>query len=109
MHLDSIVNLFMQLLAALHIVRSEPAAYTFGLEVCIQPLGEDLVFAGVADKAGVELDRAVHGANEVNKNRRSRPRPSEKRLESCPVSVQGYQCRLSKGQSASPFPESWPG
>src|SRR5215831_4185636 len=67
MHLDGAVNLLMQLLAALHIGRREPAAHSPGLEVGIQPLGKKLVFAGIADEAGVELNRSAHRADEVNK------------------------------------------
>jgi len=42
--------------AALNVVRSKPAAHTFVLQVGIEAVGEVLVFGGVADEAGVELD-----------------------------------------------------
>jgi hypothetical protein len=55
MNADGFVDLLMQLPASLKIVRREPATYTFGLEISIQPVGEFLVLCRVTDETGVEL------------------------------------------------------
>jgi hypothetical protein len=56
MHLDDFVDLFMKLAPSLNIIRREPAADTFGLEVGVKLVCEALVFGGVTDKARVELN-----------------------------------------------------
>jgi hypothetical protein len=53
---DGLINLFVNLLAACDVMRCKPAADSFGLQVGIKAIGELLIFAGVADEAGVVLD-----------------------------------------------------
>ena len=43
---------------ALHVVRREPAADAFVLQVRVQAVGKLLVFGGIADEAGIELKGA---------------------------------------------------
>jgi hypothetical protein len=40
-------------------MRREPATNAFVLQVGVEPIGEHLVFARVADEAGMELDRFI--------------------------------------------------
>src|SRR5262249_46143159 len=42
-----------------HVVGGKPAAHAFVLQVGVEALGESMIFAGVADEAGVVLDRIV--------------------------------------------------
>ena len=56
---DSFINLLVDLLAGGHVMRGKPAADPFVLQVSVEAVGELLVFGGVADEAGVELDRLV--------------------------------------------------
>jgi len=62
---DGFVDLLVDLLAGGHVVRGEPAADAFILEVGVEAVGEGLVFGGVADEAGVELDGLVEEGWEV--------------------------------------------
>ncbi len=55
---DGFVDLLVDFLAALNVVRGKPTAYAFVLQVGVEAVGEGLVFGGVADEAGVELDGA---------------------------------------------------
>jgi hypothetical protein len=49
------VDLLVELPAALNVVRSEPAAHAFVLQVGVEPVGEVLVFGGVADEALIKV------------------------------------------------------
>ena len=62
---DGFVNLLVNLFAASHVVRGEPAADAFVLEVGVEAVGEGLVLGRVADKAGVELDGLVQQGWEI--------------------------------------------
>ena len=53
---DGFVDLLVEFLAALNVVRGKPAAHAFVLKVGVEAVGEGLVFGGIADEAGVELD-----------------------------------------------------
>src|ERR1019366_4223681 len=53
---NGLVDLLMDLLPAMYIVRRKPAAHAFVLQVGMNPLGKLLVVRRVADEAGVELD-----------------------------------------------------
>jgi hypothetical protein len=53
---DGFVDLLVEFPAALNVVRGKPAAHAFALQVGVEAVGEVLVFGGVADEAGVELD-----------------------------------------------------
>ncbi len=46
---DRFVNAYADLVANLHIYESEPAAYTFALQISIQLVGKILVAAGMAN------------------------------------------------------------
>jgi hypothetical protein len=59
MQADGFIDLFMQFAPSLHVMRGEPAADAFGLEVGMQAFGKVLVLGGVTDEAGIELNR-VH-------------------------------------------------
>jgi len=49
------VDLLMNLLSGLYIVRREPAADAIVLQIGMQAGGEFLIFGGIADEAGIEL------------------------------------------------------
>ncbi len=51
MNANGVVNLFVELLAALDIVRSEPAADTVVLEITMETVSEWLIFGAEADEA----------------------------------------------------------
>jgi hypothetical protein len=55
-HADGFVDLLVELPAALNVMRGKPAAQAFVLQAGVEAVGEDLVFGGVADEAGEELD-----------------------------------------------------
>ena len=55
-HLDGFVDLLVDFLAALDIVRREPAADALRLQIGVKAVGEVLVLGGVADEAGVEVE-----------------------------------------------------
>ena len=65
MEADGFVDLLVDLFAGGHVVRGEPAADAFVLEVGVETVGEILVFGGVADEAGVELDGLIEEGWEV--------------------------------------------
>jgi len=60
MDADSFINACADVLAPFQVFRCKPAAHIVALQVSIQAFGEGLVFAGIADKAGVVLNRLVH-------------------------------------------------
>jgi hypothetical protein len=53
---DGVVDLLVNLAAAFNIVGRKPAAHAFVLQIGVEPIGELLVFGGVADEARIELD-----------------------------------------------------
>ena len=55
-HPDRCVDRIPDLRADGHIVRREPASYTFVLQVGMKPIGEHLVFGRVADETRIVLD-----------------------------------------------------
>src|SRR5208337_5409917 len=65
MQADGLVNLLVELLAGFNIVRRKPAAHAFVLQAFVQTVGELLVLAGIADEAGVELNRAADKGTDV--------------------------------------------
>jgi len=66
---DRFVDLLMDFLSSLYIVRREPAADAFVLQIRVQAVGEFLIFGGIADEAGIELNgirsQRLHVGNEV--------------------------------------------
>ena len=54
---DGVVDCIADFGADFHILRRKPAAHALALKVGVQPLRQLLVFAGVADEAGVKLNR----------------------------------------------------
>ena len=67
MQSNRLVDLLVQLAAALDVVRREPAAHALGLQVGMEPLGKLLVFGRVADEAGVELDRTSLSSTDIGR------------------------------------------
>jgi hypothetical protein len=57
MEANSLIDLLVYFLAACDVMRRKPAPHPLGLQIGVQPISELLIFAGVADEAGVELDR----------------------------------------------------
>jgi hypothetical protein len=57
---NGLIDTLPDLVAGLHVFRCEPTAHAFTLQVGIEPLGKATVSVGIADKAGVVLDRALH-------------------------------------------------
>jgi hypothetical protein len=55
----------MQLPAGCYVMRRKPAAHAFRLQVGVQPLSEVLIFRGIADEAGVELDGLADEGSDV--------------------------------------------
>lgn len=53
---DGLLNLVVKLFAAPGIVWDKPATYSCGLQISMKVVGKLLVFAGVADETGIELD-----------------------------------------------------
>ena len=51
MQANGLVNLLVQLASSLDVVRREPAAYAFGLQVSMEPLGKLLVLCRIADES----------------------------------------------------------
>jgi hypothetical protein len=51
-----LIDLFMELSAALDVMGRKPAAYPLGLQVGIEAFSKLLVLARIADEAGVELE-----------------------------------------------------
>jgi len=62
---DRFVDLLVDLFAGSHVMRGEPAADAGVLEVGVEAVGEGLVFGGVGDEAGVELDGLIEERWEV--------------------------------------------
>src|SRR5439155_1594890 len=62
---DGLVDRVEDLGADPHVLRREPAADALGLKVGVQPAGEGVVLAGVADEARVVLDRLVEQRRQV--------------------------------------------
>jgi hypothetical protein len=56
---DGLVDALPDFVTGLHVFRSEPAAHPLALQIGIQPLGKALIFARIANKAGVVLDRVL--------------------------------------------------
>jgi hypothetical protein len=56
---DRLVNAVPELLPNFQVLRSKPASNVFGLQVGIESLGKRLILTGIADKAGVVLDRVL--------------------------------------------------
>src|SRR4051812_11503969 len=62
---DRLVDGVDDLGADRHVVRREPAAHAFVLEIGVEAVGELLVLARIADEAGEELDRLVQQRGQV--------------------------------------------
>ena len=58
--MNGLVDALPDLVTRLHVFRSKPAAYAFALQIGIELVGKLLVTAGIANKAGVILNRTVH-------------------------------------------------
>src|SRR5271156_1674571 len=56
---DGLIDLFMNLPAACHVVRRKPAADIIHLQISIKPLRKLLIFGRVADEARIELHGPV--------------------------------------------------
>ena len=65
MKADGLVDLLVELLAGLNIVRGKPAADAFILQAFVQAVGKLLVLACIADEAGVELNWAADKGTDV--------------------------------------------
>ena len=69
MDANSLVYLFVQFASCLDVMRRKPATNVLALQVGKQAVGEFLVFAGIADEAGVKLqrlpDQRTHEVDEV--------------------------------------------
>jgi hypothetical protein len=64
-HANCLIDLFVEFLATLNIVRGEPATDATGLQIDMETIGEVLVGGGVADEAGIELDRFTNKRAEI--------------------------------------------
>ena len=65
---DRLINAVFDFVTNIHVFWSKPAAYASLLQVVMQPLCKQFIFARIADKAGVVLDGAVcQGVNVGNK------------------------------------------
>ena len=62
---DGLVEGGPKLVADLEILRCEPAADTFVLQVGMEALGKFMVLVRVADEAGIELDRLIQKRRQV--------------------------------------------
>src|SRR5664280_817345 len=80
MQADGLVDLLVQLAAALHFLRRKPAAHTLGLQVSMEPLGKLLVFGRIADEAGVELNGPSHHRADVGDELVGNAAATQKRL-----------------------------
>src|SRR6478609_5316493 len=60
MQADGDVDLLMQLLPGLHVMRSKPATHSLCLQVGKKALSKLLICARIADEAGVELKGCSH-------------------------------------------------
>src|SRR6266446_2847332 len=56
MRSDGLVNAISDLVAGFQVLWRKPAAYSFALQIGIQPFDKLLIFARIANKAGVILD-----------------------------------------------------
>src|SRR6266536_2577475 len=62
---DRLINAVSEFVSNFQILRSKPAANVFALQIGIEPLGELLVLAGIADKAGVVLYRVLSQGTDI--------------------------------------------
>ena len=68
MESDRGINLLVQLLSSLDIVRGELASYAVILQVGVNPPCEFFVFCGIADETRIELNAAskcIYQANQL--------------------------------------------
>ena len=71
MHANGFVNLFVDLLPALDVVRREPAADALVLKVHVEAVSEFLI-PGVADETGIELRKRSPSTRIAEKSRQQR-------------------------------------
>src|SRR6476646_3274789 len=75
MQADGLVDLLVEFLSGLAMVRGKPAAHSLVLQVSMESLSKWLIFGGVADKAGIKLEcwsnEGVHVFNKVVGNARA--------------------------------------
>ncbi len=60
-----LINAVSEFVSNFQIFRSKPAANVFALQIGIEPLGKLLILTGIADKAGVVLDRVLSQGTDI--------------------------------------------